>query len=121
MIISTKVAAFIKNDKPTSAVVYKTPCGKCMRNETELDNYLLATKCQMPIDTFSFDPEILNVYDTYEYSTGEPMMDDVSNGVESVPIRVINEIDDNQPVFLEYVRERKPSQEVQNMINSVVK
>ena len=100
-----------------STVVYKTPCGKSLRSIGELGDYLLITKCQLGIDMFSFDPEILNVYDSAEHEF-DPMMEDISAGAEKVPVRVVNAIDEGVPMFIGYIPERKPSREVERMINT---
>ena len=115
-LIHTKLPVF-KNDNRKVAVVYKTPCGKRLRDLNELDAYLSSTRCDLPIDTFSFDPEILNIYDSVELES-DPIKNDVSNGVEQIPIRVVNNVDDSEPVFLNYILERQPSREVEAMMNT---
>ena len=100
-----------------STVVYKTPCGKSLRSVAELDEYLLITKCQIGIDLFSFDPDIQNVYDSVEHEF-QPLIDDISGGAEKVPVRVVNSIDDGVPMFIGYIPERKPSREVERMMNT---
>ena len=47
-------------------VVYVTPCGISLRNLEELDDYLHQTNCDLPIETFCFDPYLQNVFKTLE-------------------------------------------------------
>ncbi|XP_063715483.1 histone-lysine N-methyltransferase SETDB1-like isoform X3 [Symsagittifera roscoffensis] len=114
----TKAPAF-KGDNPKVAVVYRSPCGKRLRNIEELGAYLLSTKCSIGIDKFCFDPLIANIFDSVELETETFLVkEDVSHGVEKRPIRVVNKIDDSVPIFGKYILERQPSAEVIAMMKT---
>lgn len=82
-------------------VSYKTPCGRSLRNMEEVFRYLLETECNFLFtDNFSFNTYVQL---TRNYSNQEAFSDvDISNGVESVPISLCNEIDNRKFPHFKY-------------------
>ncbi|KAL1781215.1 histone-lysine N-methyltransferase SETDB2 isoform X1 [Sigmodon hispidus] len=74
-------------------VNYKTPCGRSLRNMEEVFHYLIETKCNFLFtDNFSFNTYI-QLTRNYPKHNAVVSDEDISNGVESVPISFCNEID----------------------------
>ena len=99
-------------------VVYVTPCGISLRNLEDLDEYLHQTNCDVPIDNFCFDPYLQDVFKTLEVPKENIIEEDISKGIETTPVRVVNDIDDIVPIFKNYLRVRKPSRDVLRIMNA---
>ncbi|CAF4784122.1 unnamed protein product, partial [Rotaria sp. Silwood1] len=105
--------ARVKYTRPI--IIYCTPCGKKLSNETQVDNYLHTTKSKLTIELFVFDSSV-NIRQSYS-SDGKIISSDISDGQENVPISAVNEIDDDKPNGFTYRVERTPVEGVDMIIN----
>lgn len=103
--------SIIENKNAKQKIIYTTPCGRLIRNEREMCNYLDATYSSnnhnMTIDMFNFDYLVhpLNVFNVFMYIQ---FKNDISNGLEFKPISVVNGFDQSMPLDqVEYIIQRK--------------
>ena len=97
-------------------VTYKTPCGLMLRNPEEIGMYLSQTEMKLPIDCFSFEPELYDLFESTDLLKCTVVSDDVSDGVETLPIRAVNDIEKRSsctvPIFDKYILENLWSADV---------
>lgn len=96
-------------------LIYCTPCGKKLTNETQIDQYLYQTRSKLTIELFVFD-SLINIRQSYS-TEGKILSFDISNGQENVPIMSVNEVDDDQPNPFTYRVERTPVEGVNMTLN----
>ncbi|NWU06309.1 SETB1 methyltransferase, partial [Cephalopterus ornatus] len=100
------------NRKMGFHVLYKTPCGLCLRSMQEIERYLFETDCDfLFLEMFCLDPYVLvdrkfQPYKPYYYIA------DITNGREDVPLSCVNEIDNTPPPQVAYSKERIPGKGV---------
>ncbi|NWU87734.1 SETB1 methyltransferase, partial [Onychorhynchus coronatus] len=100
------------NRKMGFHVLYKTPCGLCLRSMQEIERYLFETDCDfLFLEMFCLDPYVLvdrkfQPYKPYYYIA------DITNGREDVPLSCVNEIDSTPPPQVAYSKERIPGKGV---------
>ncbi|XP_027765648.1 histone-lysine N-methyltransferase SETDB1 isoform X1 [Empidonax traillii] len=100
------------NRKMGFHVLYKTPCGLCLRSMHEIERYLFETDCDfLFLEMFCLDPYVLvdrkfQPYKPYYYIA------DITNGREDVPLSCVNEIDSTPPPQVAYSKERIPGKGV---------
>ncbi|GFN93772.1 histone-lysine N-methyltransferase [Plakobranchus ocellatus] len=92
-------------------VLYRTPCGRRLRNIEETDHYLFLTNSQLTIDLFSFDQHL---HVNTEFVPVKTFCDikDLSYGRENYPISCVNGVDRHYPDYVEYSDRRIPSKKV---------
>ncbi|XP_063041132.1 histone-lysine N-methyltransferase SETDB1-A-like [Engraulis encrasicolus] len=91
-------------------VFYRSPCGRCLNSMEQVQYFLLSTHCDfLSLDMFSMDPYVLV---KRAKPPGQQQLffsvPDISNGVESVPIPCINQVDNTIPQFANYITQRRP-------------
>ncbi|NWY64558.1 SETB1 methyltransferase, partial [Erithacus rubecula] len=100
------------NRKMGFHVLYKTPCGLCLRSMHEIERYLFETNCDfLFLEMFCLDPYVLvdrkfQPYKPYYYIA------DITKGKEDVPLSCVNEIDSTPPPQVAYSKERIPGKGV---------
>ncbi|NXP23826.1 SETB1 methyltransferase, partial [Scytalopus superciliaris] len=100
------------NRKMGFHVLYKTPCGLCLRSMQEIERYLFETDCDfLFLEMFCLDPYVLvdrkfQPYKPYYYIA------DITKGREDVPLSCVNEIDNTPPPQVAYSKERIPGKGV---------
>ncbi|NXH30613.1 SETB1 methyltransferase, partial [Myiagra hebetior] len=100
------------NRKMGFHVLYKTPCGLCLRSMQEIERYLFETDCDfLFLEMFCLDPYVLvdrkfQPYKPYYYIA------DITKGKEDVPLSCVNEIDTTPPPQVAYSKERIPGKGV---------
>ncbi|NXJ30742.1 SETB1 methyltransferase, partial [Dicrurus megarhynchus] len=100
------------NRKMGFHVLYKTPCGLCLRSMQEIERYLFETDCDfLFLEMFCLDPYVLvdrkfQPYKPYYYIA------DITKGKEDVPLSCVNEIDNTPPPQVAYSKERIPGKGV---------
>ncbi|XP_010722271.1 LOW QUALITY PROTEIN: histone-lysine N-methyltransferase SETDB1 [Meleagris gallopavo] len=100
------------NRKMGFHVIYKTPCGLCLRSMAEIERYLFETDCDfLFLEMFCLDPYVLvdrkfQPYKPYYYIA------DITKGREDVPLSCVNEIDGTPPPQVAYSKERIPGKGV---------
>ncbi|XP_044305082.1 histone-lysine N-methyltransferase SETDB1 isoform X1 [Varanus komodoensis] len=100
------------NRKTGFHVVYKTPCGLCLRSMAEIERYLFETDCNfLFLEMFCLDPYVLvdrkfQPYKPFYYIV------DITKGKEDVPLSCVNEIDSTPPPQVAYSKERIPGKGV---------
>ncbi|NXH10170.1 SETB1 methyltransferase, partial [Bucco capensis] len=100
------------NRKMGFHVLYKTPCGLCLRTMQEIERYLFETDCDfLFLEMFCLDPYVLvdrkfQPYKPYYYIA------DITKGKEDVPLSCVNEIDSTPPPQVAYSKERIPGKGV---------
>ncbi|KAM4047126.1 histone-lysine N-methyltransferase SETDB2 isoform 2-T2 [Anomaloglossus baeobatrachus] len=83
-------------------VIYKTPCGTCLRDFDDVHSYLLNTKCRfLSLANFSFNT-YLQLGRNLVKSQVAYQDADISRDAELVPVPVCNEIDKTRPAFFTY-------------------
>ncbi|KAL2080122.1 hypothetical protein ACEWY4_023915 [Coilia grayii] len=95
-------------------VFYRSPCGRSLSTMGHVQDFLFSTRCDfLSLDMFSLDPYVLV---KRAVPPGQPQtffsVPDISNGVESVPIPCINQVDNTRPQFANYISQRRPVQGV---------
>ncbi|NWH71423.1 SETB1 methyltransferase, partial [Piaya cayana] len=100
------------NRKMGFHVLYKTPCGLCLRSMREIERYLFETDCDfLFLEMFCLDPYVLvdrkfQPYKPFYYIA------DITKGREDVPLSCVNEIDSTPPPQVAYRKERVPGKGV---------
>ncbi|XP_053134060.1 histone-lysine N-methyltransferase SETDB1 isoform X2 [Hemicordylus capensis] len=100
------------NRKTGFHVIYKTPCGLCLRSMGEIERYLFETKCDfLFLEMFCLDPYVLvdrkfQPYKPFYY------IPDITKGREDMPLSCVNEIDSTPPPQVAYSKERIPGKGV---------
>lgn len=87
---------------------YRTPCHRTLYSLDDIERYLTRTTSKLSIKFFvddlltRFTPSL----DTFEKKF--VILDDLSNGLENVPISVYNDINDHKPDNFTYITEVRP-------------
>uniref|UniRef100_A0A914C5X8 Uncharacterized protein n=1 Tax=Acrobeloides nanus TaxID=290746 RepID=A0A914C5X8_9BILA len=105
----------ISNDKfeIVQDVIYYTPCGKRLKDMSEVASYLKATKCEtLSIDNFTFKIEIRpNMLVKGDREVATVVLDDFARGLEDVKIAVLNAVNDENFPNIGYRRGIYPSED----------
>uniref|UniRef100_A0ABM5FV67 Histone-lysine N-methyltransferase SETDB2 n=1 Tax=Pogona vitticeps TaxID=103695 RepID=A0ABM5FV67_9SAUR len=89
-------------------VIYKTPCGKSLRNFREVQNYLFQTECTfLFLDHFSFNTYV-QVFRNNPRRQAFLFDFDISKGAETVPVSLCNEINHEQLPYFKYRKSSWP-------------
>ncbi|XP_067328459.1 histone-lysine N-methyltransferase SETDB1 isoform X1 [Anolis sagrei] len=100
------------NRKTGFHVIYKSPCGLCLRSMGEIERYLFETDCDfLFLEMFCLDPYVMvdrkfQPYKPFYYIA------DITKGKEDVPLSCVNEIDNTPPPQVAYSKERIPGKGV---------
>lgn len=78
------------------SVVYKAPCGRRIRNMLEMHKYLRLTNCKLNVDNFSFDP-LIHCLAEYVIESYVTKKQDLSGGIEKMPVQLVNCYDNTMP------------------------
>ena len=114
-----KVKFYPDNAYEDLVLAYKAPCGRMLRNIEEVADYLAKTEIKLPIDTFAFDCEILDVFENSDLVPCNVVNDDVSKGEEKYAVRAVNDLERNLlPIFRNYILQNKSSPEVEERRSS---
>ncbi|CAL8290527.1 unnamed protein product [Merluccius merluccius] len=96
------------NRKMSFHVIYKAPCGLCLRNMEEIQHYLFQTRCDFIfLEMFCLDPYVL-VDRPFHPSRPIYYNSDITSGREDIPLSCVNEIDSMPPPKVAYSKERIP-------------
>ncbi|XP_057689955.1 histone-lysine N-methyltransferase SETDB1-B isoform X2 [Corythoichthys intestinalis] len=96
------------NRKMTFHVIYKAPCGLCLRNMAEIQRYLFQTTCDFIfLEMFCLDPYVL-VDRNFQPLRPFYYIADITGGNEDIPLSCVNEIDSKPPPEVAYSKERIP-------------
>uniref|UniRef100_A0A8C6TNE9 [histone H3]-lysine(4) N-trimethyltransferase n=1 Tax=Neogobius melanostomus TaxID=47308 RepID=A0A8C6TNE9_9GOBI len=96
------------NRKMSFHVIYKTPCGLCLRTMAEIQKYLFMTNCDFIfLEMFCLDPYVL-VDRPFHPQRPYYYIADITRGKEDVPLSCVNEIDNIPPPKVAYSKERIP-------------
>ncbi|NWI94205.1 SETB1 methyltransferase, partial [Pitta sordida] len=100
------------NRKMGFHVLYKTPCGLCLRSMPEIERYLFETDCDfLFLEMFCLDPYVLVDRKFQPYKPCYYIAD-ITKGKEDVPLSCVNEIDGTPPPQVAYSKERIPGKGV---------
>uniref|UniRef100_A0A4W5RAG1 [histone H3]-lysine(4) N-trimethyltransferase n=1 Tax=Hucho hucho TaxID=62062 RepID=A0A4W5RAG1_9TELE len=89
-------------------VIYKSPCGLCLRSMAEIQRYLFQTRCDFIfLEMFCLDPYVL-VDRRFQPQKPYYYIRDITNGREDIPLSCVNEIDITPPPDVAYSKERIP-------------
>lgn len=69
-------------------VVYRAPCGRRLRDMTDMHNYLRMTDCQLNVDNFTFDP-LIHCLAEYVIESYVMKKTDLSGGIEKMPVQLM--------------------------------
>ena len=83
-------------------VIYRTPCGKNLRDIEEVYMYLNMTESRLPLEYFVFDPN-LELFTEKKVIGCYFLDEDISHGQEKRAISCVNEIDDSPLPSFKYV------------------
>ena len=92
-------------------IFYTAPCGRRLRNLSEIFQYLTAVRSNLEVDFFNFDWYV-HVYNEFIPSKDLCSIADVSYGKEHVPVSCVNSLDNNYPEYVEYSGVRLPQKKV---------
>ncbi|XP_017280610.1 histone-lysine N-methyltransferase SETDB1-B isoform X2 [Kryptolebias marmoratus] len=96
------------NRKVSFHVTYKAPCGLCLRNMSEIQNYLFQSRCDFIfLEMFCLDPYVL-VDRPFQPQRPFYYIPDITSGKEDIPLSCVNEIDTTPPPKVAYSKERIP-------------
>ncbi|XP_029694472.1 histone-lysine N-methyltransferase SETDB1-B isoform X2 [Takifugu rubripes] len=96
------------NRKMSFHVIYKAPCGLCLRNMSEIQHYLFQTNCDFIfLEMFCLDPYVL-VDRPFQPQRPFYYIPDITSGREDIPLSCVNEIDSTPPPKVAYSKERIP-------------
>uniref|UniRef100_A0A8C7C911 [histone H3]-lysine(4) N-trimethyltransferase n=1 Tax=Oncorhynchus kisutch TaxID=8019 RepID=A0A8C7C911_ONCKI len=96
------------NRKMSFHVIYKSPCGLCLRSMAEIQRYLFQTRCDFIfLEMFCLDPYVL-VDRRFQPQKPYYYIRDITNGHEDIPLSCVNEIDITPPPDVAYSKERIP-------------
>uniref|UniRef100_A0A672YF49 [histone H3]-lysine(4) N-trimethyltransferase n=1 Tax=Sphaeramia orbicularis TaxID=375764 RepID=A0A672YF49_9TELE len=96
------------NRKMSFHVIYKAPCGLCLRNMAEIQQYLFQTHCDFIfLEMFCLDPYVL-VDRPFQPQRQFYYIADITGGKEDIPLSCVNEIDSAPPPKVAYSKERIP-------------
>ncbi|KAG7272390.1 hypothetical protein CRUP_035585, partial [Coryphaenoides rupestris] len=96
------------NRKMSFHVIYKAPCGLCLRNMEEIQSYLFQTRCDFIfLEMFCLDPYVL-VGRPFHPTRPNYYIPDITVGLEDIPLSCVNEIDSTPPPKVAYSKERIP-------------
>uniref|UniRef100_A0A3P8SFZ9 [histone H3]-lysine(4) N-trimethyltransferase n=1 Tax=Amphiprion percula TaxID=161767 RepID=A0A3P8SFZ9_AMPPE len=96
------------NRKMSFHVIYKAPCGLCLRNMAEIQHYLFQTRCDFIfLEMFCLDPYVL-VDRPFQPQRPFYYIPDITGGKEDIPLSCVNEIDSTAPPQVAYSKERIP-------------
>lgn len=83
-------------------VIYKAPCGLCLRNMGEIQHYLFQTRCDFIfLEMFCLDPYVL-VDRPFQPQRPFYYIHDITGGKEDIPLSCVNEIDTTPPPKVAY-------------------
>lgn len=83
-------------------VIYKAPCGLCLRNMAEIQHYLFQTRCDFIfLEMFCLDPYVL-VDRPFQPQRPFYYIADITGGKEDIPLSCVNEIDSTPPPKVAY-------------------
>ena len=83
-------------------VIYKAPCGLCLRNMGEIQHYLFQTRCDFIfLEMFCLDPYVF-VDRPFQPQRPFYYIPDITNGKEDIPLSCVNEIDSGPPPKVAY-------------------
>ncbi len=88
-------------DPYENCIRYIAPCGRSLRDETEVEIYLEKTDSKLSIDMFTFD-KYTDVAREFESATKNVKIQDITKGKENVPISCVNNVNDDEPYDFEY-------------------
>ncbi|KAJ8354856.1 hypothetical protein SKAU_G00224230 [Synaphobranchus kaupii] len=97
------------NRKMSFHVIYKSPCGLCLRSMAEIQRYLFQTHCDFIfLEMFCLDPYVL-VDRRFQPQKPFYFIRDITDGREDIPLSCVNEIDMTPPPNVAYSKERIPA------------
>ncbi|KAJ8289978.1 hypothetical protein GJAV_G00007370 [Gymnothorax javanicus] len=97
------------NRKMSFHVIYKSPCGLCLRSMAEIQRYLFQTHCDFIfLEMFCLDPYVL-VDRRFQPQKPFYFIRDITGGKEDIPLSCVNEIDTTPPPNVAYSKERIPA------------
>ncbi|XP_050301921.1 histone-lysine N-methyltransferase eggless-like isoform X2 [Anthonomus grandis grandis] len=94
-------------DRGRKEIIYKAPCGRMIRNISEIHYYLRVTESEMTVDLFDFNHMVRCLAEFSVDCVPDPK--DLSKGVEQVPIPVINGLSTEALDFWNYSITRIPT------------
>ncbi|XP_024937729.1 histone-lysine N-methyltransferase eggless isoform X2 [Cephus cinctus] len=100
-----------KFHKGRKVILYQAPCGVRLRNMEEVHQYLRITGSPMSVDLFDFDHWV-NCLAEFSLDKCFVKINDLSYGVENVPIPCVNELDHALPDTIRYSTRREPTEGV---------
>ncbi|KAG9334323.1 hypothetical protein JZ751_008305 [Albula glossodonta] len=97
------------NRKMSFHVIYKSPCGLCLRSMAEIQRYLFQTHCDFIfLEMFCLDPYVL-VDRRFQPQKPFYFIRDITSGREDIALSCVNEIDMTPPPSVAYSKERIPA------------
>lgn len=97
--------------KGKKTVVYKAPCGRRLRNMSELHRYLRMTNCSLNVENFDYD-FMIHCLAEYVIDTCIINKPDISEGVENMLVPCVNYYDHSMPPPCVYSAKRIPTEGV---------
>lgn len=92
-------------------VIYRAPCGRRLRDISEMHKYLRMTNCKLNVDNFTFDP-LIHCLAEYVIDSFVMKKPDLSGGIEKMPIQLVNCYDNSMPPPCTYSAKRIPTEGV---------
>lgn len=103
-------------DRGRKVIIYKAPCGRMIRDISEIHYYLRITESEMTVDLFDFNHMVRCLAEFSVECAPDPK--DLSKGLEQVPIPVINGMNNDMLDFCNYSIKRVPMEGVHMNLDS---
>lgn len=101
-----------QEEEEESTVFYSAPCGRGLHSMEEVLGFLLQSDSLglLQPDNFTFNPQIVPERQTQRRAPGPSVLfeQDLSRGIEPVPVALCNEVDGLRPKEFRYRKERWP-------------
>lgn len=98
-------------------VIYKAPCGLCLRNMAEIQHYLFQTRCDFIfLEMFCLDPYVL-VDRPFQPQRPFYYIHDITGGKEDIPLSCVNEIDSTPPPKVAYSKNHREKATTERLIS----
>lgn len=101
----------IGKSKGKKMVIYKAPCGRRLRNMSELHLYLRITDCPLNVENFDYD-YLIHCLAEYVIDTCIINKPDISEGIENMVVPFVNYYDTTMPPACVYSAKRIPTEGV---------
>ncbi|XP_022660254.1 histone-lysine N-methyltransferase eggless-like isoform X2 [Varroa destructor] len=97
-------------------VIYRAPCGRMMRSQRDVMDYLIMTESKLTVDQFCFESGF-DPFAVWKPSVANYFQEDITKGTEFYPISLVNGVDSHDDRdSVPYWPERRPTKAVEKVM-----